>query len=78
MTITGKTIAITNLGTIVSGDIDHPLLDGDTILVEDGRIKAVGRRKDLDPEAAEVLAVDKVRVRNQPQDRQATRHYDSA
>ncbi|HYK96564.1 MAG TPA: amidohydrolase family protein [Candidatus Dormibacteraeota bacterium] len=41
---------ITNIGTIVTGDIDAPIADADSILVEDGRIAAVGRG--LDPDAA--------------------------
>jgi enamidase len=35
---------ITNLGAVASGDIDAPLADADQILIEDGRIAAVGRR----------------------------------
>ncbi len=35
-------LAITNIGVIVSGDIDNPVLEGDTILVADGKIQAVG------------------------------------
>lgn len=34
---------ITNIGTVVSGDIDAPIADADSILVEDGRIAAIGR-----------------------------------
>jgi len=34
---------IHNLGDIVSGDISSPLLEADEILIEDGRIAAVGR-----------------------------------
>ena len=34
---------ITGLGEVVSGDIAAPLLDADSILIEDGRIAAVGR-----------------------------------
>jgi enamidase len=34
---------ITNLGTVVTGDLDAPLADADSILVEDGRIAALGR-----------------------------------
>lgn len=33
---------ITGIGQIVSGDIDAPLIDGDSILIVDGRIDAVG------------------------------------
>ncbi|MCL6612032.1 MAG: amidohydrolase family protein [Peptococcaceae bacterium] len=36
------TLAITNIGTIVSGDINNPVLNGNTILVADGKIQAVG------------------------------------
>jgi enamidase len=35
---------IRNLGQIVSGDVAAPLLDADEILIDDGRIDAVGRR----------------------------------
>jgi enamidase len=39
---------VRNIGQIVSGDIERPRLDGDSILVEDGRIAAVGRTLDED------------------------------
>ncbi len=35
-------MAITNIGTIVSGDMNKPVLEGDTILVADGKIESVG------------------------------------
>ncbi|MEO7664154.1 MAG: amidohydrolase family protein [Candidatus Limnocylindrales bacterium] len=35
---------IRNLGQVVSGDIDAPLADANEVLIEDGRIAAVGRR----------------------------------
>jgi enamidase len=35
---------IRNIATLVSGDIRRPLLDADSVLVEDGRIAAVGKR----------------------------------
>src|SRR6186997_3207068 len=34
---------ISNIGTLVTGDIDAPIADADSILIEDGRIAAVGR-----------------------------------
>jgi enamidase len=34
---------ITGIGQIVSGDIDAPLLDGDSIAIVDGRIESVGQ-----------------------------------
>ena len=39
---------ITGLGEVVSGDIAAPLLDADSILIEDGRIAAIGRGIDED------------------------------
>ncbi|MGH7400228.1 MAG: amidohydrolase family protein [Candidatus Rokuibacteriota bacterium] len=39
---------IRNIGLIVSGDIAGPLLDGDTIVAENGKIVAVGRGLDGD------------------------------
>lgn len=33
---------ITNIGTIASGDINRPVLEGNTILIEDSLIKAIG------------------------------------
>jgi enamidase len=39
---------ITNLGAIATGDIAAPLADADSILVEDGRIAAVGKNLDGD------------------------------
>ena len=38
-----SSIAIENLGGVCTGDINEPLIDADTVLVEDGRITAVGR-----------------------------------
>jgi enamidase len=34
---------ITGIGQLVSGDIERPLIDADSILIVDGRIEAVGR-----------------------------------
>src|SRR6185437_15389630 len=34
---------ITNLGAIATGDIAAPIADADSILIEDGRIAAVGK-----------------------------------
>jgi len=39
---------IRNIGLIVSGDIARPLLDGDSIVVTDGKIAAVGRGLDVE------------------------------
>ncbi|MGB8038952.1 MAG: Enamidase, partial [Pseudolabrys sp.] len=41
-----KTV-IKNIGAIVSGDLNKPMLTGDTILIADGRITDVGVERDL-------------------------------
>ena len=47
---TGKSgkVVIRNVALMLSGDIDQPILDADTIVVNDGVITAVGREKDCD------------------------------
>src|SRR5215217_1672487 len=52
-TPTGPTkLVIRNIGLLLSGDIDRPILDADTIVAVDGRIAAVGRLGDVDVEGA--------------------------
>ena len=41
-------LMIKNIGTLVSGDITHPLLDADALLIENGVIQAIGMEKNLD------------------------------
>ena len=41
-------VVIKNIGLLLSGDIDQPILDADTIVVNDGIIVAVGKAKDCD------------------------------
>lgn len=41
-------LVIRNLGLVLSGAIENPILDADTIVVVDGKIAAIGREKDLD------------------------------
>jgi len=48
-------IAIVNIGSIVSGDLDHPLVAGDTIVLEGDRIVAVGTASARDVEACDVV-----------------------
>lgn len=38
-------LVITNIGKIISGDINAPILQGDTIVVKDGKIDAVGGKE---------------------------------
>ncbi|MEN9889242.1 MAG: hypothetical protein RL559_1279 [Pseudomonadota bacterium] len=41
-------VVIKNIGLLLSGDIDQPILDADTIVVQDGLIAAVGKEADCD------------------------------
>jgi enamidase len=52
--IKGK-LVIRNIGTLLSGALERPLLDADTIVATDGIITAVGKAKDVDTERADVL-----------------------
>ncbi len=45
-------LVIRNIGLVLSGDLAHPILDANTVVVIDGRIAAVGREKDTDTEGA--------------------------
>ena len=48
-------LVIKNIGLVLSGAMEHPILDADTILAVDGRISAVGRAKDIDMEGATTI-----------------------
>ncbi len=52
--VTGK-LVIRNIGTLLSGALERPLLDADTIVAVDGRISAFGRAKDVDAGQADVV-----------------------
>ena len=39
-------VVIRNVGLMLSGDLDRPILDADTVVVLDGRIRAVGKEAD--------------------------------
>ena len=41
-------VVIRNIGLVLSGDLDRPILDVDTVVAVDGRISAIGKEKDLD------------------------------
>jgi len=41
-------VVITNVGLMLSGDIRNPILDADTLVIESGRIAAVGKQADCD------------------------------
>ncbi len=49
-------VVIRGVGLMLSGDIDKPILDADTVVINDGLIVAVGREKDCDTaQAARVI-----------------------
>lgn len=41
-------LMIKNIGSLVSGDISNPILNGDALVIEGGLIQAIGKEKDLD------------------------------
>ena len=45
-------LVINNVGLMLSGRLEEPLLDADTIVAEEGRITAIGKRKECDAEGA--------------------------
>src|SRR5882724_13178157 len=45
-------LVIRNIGLLLSGALEKPILDADTIVAENGKITAIGRLKDLDTEGA--------------------------
>ena len=52
--LSGK-VVIRNIGLMLSGDIDKPILDFDTIVVSNGFITAIGQFKDCDTEHAKQI-----------------------
>ena len=41
-------VLVRNIGLLLSGDIDRPVIDADSILVEDGLIRQIGKASDCD------------------------------
>ena len=48
-------VVIRNIGLLLSGDLERPILDADTIVVVDGVITAVGKEKDCDTAQPDTL-----------------------
>lgn len=48
-------VAIVNVGKLVSGDIERPLLDADAILIENGKIARVGKEREVITERCDVV-----------------------
>jgi enamidase len=51
-TRTGTKLVIRNIGLLLSGDLEKPILAANTVVVKDGRIIAIGKEKELDCENA--------------------------
>ena len=47
-------LVVTNIGLLLSGALEAPILDADTIVAEGGRIVAIGKRADCDVGEARV------------------------
>ena len=47
-------LVIRNVGLLLSGDLEHPILDADTVVAIDGVIHAVGKEKDIDTSGATI------------------------
>jgi len=56
-TKTQSRLLIHNIGLLLSGDVETPILEADTVLAVDGNITAVGKRKDIDRDSA-TLVID--------------------
>ena len=52
--VSGK-VVIRNIGLLLSGDIDRPILDADTLVCDQGRIVAVGKAADCDTAQPDTL-----------------------
>ncbi len=48
-------LVIRNIGLLLSGAMENPILDADTIICDNGRITAFGHDKDLDSEGATTI-----------------------
>jgi enamidase len=48
-------LLIRNIGLLLSGDLEQPILGADTVVAVDGKIAAVGKEKDIDSEGATLI-----------------------
>ena len=48
-------LVVRNIGLLLSGAMEKPILDADTIVAENGKITAIGRAKDVDQEGATTI-----------------------
>jgi enamidase len=54
-TKTPARLLIRNIGLLLSGNLEQPILDADTLLAVDGKIAAVGKEKDIDAGGATLI-----------------------
>jgi enamidase len=50
-------LVIRNIGLVLSGDLENPILDADTVVAVDGKVAAIGKEKNIDSEGA-TLVID--------------------
>jgi len=48
-------LVIRNIGLLLSGELENPILDADTVVADEGKITAVGKEKDIDSEGATIV-----------------------
>ena len=48
-------LVVRNIGLLLSGDLDRPILDADTVVAVDGVIRHVGKAKDCDTAQPDTL-----------------------
>ena len=63
-------LVIRNIGLLLSGAMEKPILDADTIVAENGKITAIGRAKDIDTEGATTIVDANGTTRRARPDRQ--------
>jgi enamidase len=51
----GNNLLLKNIGTLVSGNIERPLIDADAVWIEDGLIRRVGFLKDMQETSAQTV-----------------------
>lgn len=54
-TNTGGKLVIHNIGLLLSGALEQPILDADAVVAVDGRISAIGKQGDLDTGDADIV-----------------------
>ena len=57
-------VLLKNIGTLVSGNIDEPILQANAIWIDEGVIKKVGSLQDMDESDAQVVIDCKGRDRD--------------